>query len=115
VISENRRVKQAARAMESRGLDALGKIMEQGYKSCRDDYENSIPELDRLHDLATVLPGVYGVRICGAGWGGCLLALVQKKRAAQFQEGILTKYAEQSGRQAKCWVVEPSNGAGPLR
>ncbi|HUT53983.1 MAG TPA: galactokinase [bacterium] len=114
VVTENQRVRQAGEAMKSGDMPALGRIMEQGYESSRGDYENSIPELDALHDLAAALPGVYGVRICGAGWGGCLLALVERDRAPEFRAEVLRRYSEQTGRPAQAWAVEPSAGAGPM-
>jgi galactokinase len=112
VITEDERVKEAAEAIETGSYKALGRAMEECYKSCRDDYENSTEELDELHDLAAGMKGVYGVRICGAGWGGCLLALVEKNNAGEFERELLPTYKQKTGLTGKVWVVEPSSGAG---
>ena len=45
---------------------------------CRDDYEVSCTELDKLVELARQLPDVYGSRMTGAGFGGCTVTLVKR-------------------------------------
>ncbi len=114
VVTENERVQRAGQAMRAADMAELGRTMEEGYESSRGDYDNSIPELDQLHGLCAGIAGVYGVRICGAGWGGCLLALVARESAAGFQDEVLRRYLEQTGRRAQAWAVEPSAGAGPV-
>ena len=41
-------------------------------------YACSLPEIDRIVDLAERLPGVEGAQLAGAGLGGCVMVLVQK-------------------------------------
>ena len=55
------------------------------------DYGCSLPEIDRIVDLAQRLPGVEGAQLAGAGLGGCVMALVQKPHTA----GLLKALAEQ--------------------
>ena len=40
-------------------------------------YEVSVPELDALVELATAFDGVYGARMTGGGFGGCIVSLVK--------------------------------------
>ncbi len=114
VVSENRRVHEAADAMREDNAEALGRIMEENFISCRDDYDNSTPELTRLHDLAAAAPGAFGARIAGAGWGGCLLSLVETARLEAFVETLAEQSREKLGREAVAWPVKTSAGAGPL-
>jgi len=113
VVTENQRVRKAADALKAGDPETLGKVMEQGYESCRDDYENSTPQLDQLHDLVSQRRGVYGVRIAGAGWGGSLLALMEDDRACEAAGSALEEYRELTGNQGRYWKVKPSKGAGP--
>ncbi len=114
VVSENARVKDAARAMRSGDYEKLGEIMEAGYLSSRDDYENSTPELDALHGMVSGMDGIYGVRICGAGWGGCLLALADKDMEKAISDEVSEGYRKKTGLTLQVWTVRPSEAAGPL-
>ena len=52
------------------------------------DYGCSLPELDRIVDLARRQPGVEGAQLAGAGLGGCIMVLVQKPRTAELAEDL---------------------------
>jgi N-acetylgalactosamine kinase len=71
------------------------------------DYGCSLPEIDRVVDLARRLPGVEGAQLAGAGLGGCVMALVQKPHTA----GLLKALAEQ-GIQGE--IFRPIAGACSL-
>jgi galactokinase len=47
-------------------------------------YECSIPEIDRIVDIACGLHGVEGAQLAGAGLGGCAMVLAQKDFAADI-------------------------------
>ena len=51
--------------------------MTQSHASLRDDYETSTPIVDRLIDTLLATPGVFGARITGGGFGGCVVALTE--------------------------------------
>lgn len=54
-------------------------------RSCilgRDDYEVSCPELDQLVEAALSVPGVYGSRMTGGGFGGCTVTLLEASAAS---------------------------------
>ena len=76
VISEMQRVDQAVVAIESGDAVELGRLMNECHASLRDDFEVSIPELDQLVDVLRRVPGVFGARLTGAGFGGCVVAIV---------------------------------------
>ncbi|MGH9412699.1 MAG: galactokinase [Terriglobales bacterium] len=75
VVSENARVLAAAEALQADDLRALGRILDASHASLRDDYQVSCPELDAMADLCSRQPGIYGARMMGGGFGGCVLAL----------------------------------------
>jgi len=45
----------------------------------RDLYQVSCPELDELVDITMQTKGVYGSRMTGGGFGGCIVVLVSSK------------------------------------
>jgi galactokinase len=74
VESENGRVHESVDALRDGDLERLGRILLEGHRSLRDDFEVSIAELDELVERA-VTAGAFGARLTGAGFGGCVLAL----------------------------------------
>jgi galactokinase len=49
--------------------------MVESHASLRDDYEVSTPEMDAAVEAALEIPGVYGARLTGGGFGGCIVVL----------------------------------------
>ena len=80
VESENGRVHDSVAALRAGDLERLGRILLEGHRSLRDDFEVSIPELDGLVERA-VAAGAFGARLTGAGFGGCVLALASPATA----------------------------------
>jgi galactokinase len=79
VISENARVEQAAAALERGDLDEFGRLMGESHRSLRDDYEVSCHELDLMVSFANSLPGTFGARMTGGGFGGCTVNMVSEE------------------------------------
>jgi galactokinase len=74
VISENERVRLAAAALRARDLDALAELLDRSHASLRDDFEVSVPAVERT--VARVrAAGARGTRLIGGGFGGSVLAL----------------------------------------
>jgi galactokinase len=115
VVSENERVLAARDALKERDFSRLGRLMEEGYRSSRDDYGISIPELDTLHDLCAQINGVLGTRIAGAGWGGCLVSLVERGTEEELEKIIVPAYQERFNRKATLNPVRIGPGPGEIK
>ncbi|MGC8837808.1 MAG: galactokinase, partial [Anaerolineae bacterium] len=76
----------AVRALRAGDLEEVGRLMDASHASLRDLYEVSSPELDLMVDLARGLPGCFGSRLTGAGFGGCTVSLVAAERAGAFAQ-----------------------------
>ena len=72
-------------------LPELGALMNETQRSCRDVYDCSCPELDRLCEIA-LEAGSYGGRLTGAGWGGCTVHLVPKDKVEAIESAWEEKY-----------------------
>jgi galactokinase len=96
VIEENGRVREFCAALENRDLVSLGKILIDGHNSLRDCFETSTAVMDEAVEALCALPGVYGARMTGGGFGGCVVALCEP--------GALTEG----------WVVRPVGAAAHL-
>ncbi|MGD9704784.1 MAG: galactokinase [Acidimicrobiia bacterium] len=75
VVSENARVRGFVTALASGDLAAAGRLMTGSHRSLRDDFETSTPVMDEAVASLAATPGVYGARMTGGGFGGCVVAL----------------------------------------
>jgi galactokinase len=111
VISENARVLHAAGALGRRDPQAVGELMRDSHESLRTDFEVSAPELDVMVEIANGLPGVYGSRMTGGGFGGCTVTLADARRAASVVTSIRDTYTARTGTVPDVIVCTPSAGA----
>lgn len=111
VVTENERVLRAAEALRSGDLRTFGDLMNASHESLRTRFAVSCPELDTMAELARELPGVYGARMTGGGFGGCTVNLVQARHAAEFRERIAREYAKRTGIDPEIYDGTPSDGA----
>jgi galactokinase len=81
VVTETARVHAATDAIEDGDAETLGRLMVEGHRSLSCDFESSLPQIDTLVDLLVARPGVLGVRLQGAGWGGRLVVLRRAEAA----------------------------------
>lgn len=77
VISENARVKRFAAALRAGRMDECGDLMVESHLSLANDFEVSTDKLDLLMEALGATPGVFGARLTGAGFGGCVVALTE--------------------------------------
>ena len=104
----------AAAGLGAGALVRVGRAMNESHESLRLDYDVSTPELDALVRAARAVPGVYGSRLSGAGFGGCTLSLVAAEAVPVFLEQVPTEYRSATGRDAVMHVLRPSAGASNL-
>ncbi len=83
VVTENERVLAFADCLATGALADAGELMLASHRSLRDDFEVSTPALDALVVELSTIPGVYGARLTGAGFGGCVVALAEPGSAAE--------------------------------
>jgi galactokinase len=93
VTSENRRVLEFADALRAGQLFEAGQLMVQSHNSLRDLYATSTPTMDAAVAKLMATPGVYGARMTGGGFGGCVVALAEP---AALMDG---------------WIVQAVDGA----
>ncbi len=97
-VRECRRVLDGARALRGGNTTRFGELMRESHESSRDLYEISIPELDSLAYSAWSSEGCFGARLSGAGFGGCVTALVEADAADAVQERLGRDFERAFGR-----------------
>ncbi len=111
IVTENVRVMAAADALNRGDAGRLGELFSQSHDSSRRDFENSGPELDAMVEAARGLPGCYGSRLTGGGFGGATINLVEADKAEEFMARIKERYHSATGMQAGVYAFRASKGA----
>ncbi|TMD98604.1 MAG: galactokinase [Chloroflexi bacterium] len=88
VDSEIARVHAFVAALRAREFGLMGSLLKESHASLRDDFEVSTPAIDALVECAWSADGCYGARIMGAGFGGSILALVDRSRTGAFERAV---------------------------
>jgi galactokinase len=111
VVTEIQRTTEGADALRRGRLEDFGALMFDSHASLRDDYEVSCAELDALVEIARQVPGVYGARMTGGGFGGCAIALVDPKAVEPLTEAVRTSYDGRFEKPALIYTTTASDGA----
>jgi galactokinase len=111
VVSEIARTKAACEALAHSDLETLGILMNQSHHSLSADMEVSTPKVDTLARIAQATPDVYGARMMGGGFGGSVIALVERSQAQTAQAQIVSAYGDYLGREPDAFVVKLAQGA----
>jgi galactokinase len=111
IISDNARVREAKQAMFAGDPIAFGKLMLAGHASERDDFECSCDEVDFLVETATHLPGCFGARLTGGGFGGCTVNLVERSQSEAFATALKAAYKQQLNITAETYICDAVDGA----
>jgi len=112
VVTENARVMAAVRAFEADDLPAAGRAFLASHASLRDDFEASVPAVDRLVEVAAAIQGVHGARLTGGGFGGAVVVLADADAAEAVAAEMRTRYETPSGHEPVVRQVRASGGAG---
>jgi galactokinase len=113
ITGENERVFEAAGLLEKGDVASFGKLMTASHESSRFNFENSTPELDALVELAVATDGVYGARLTGGGFGGAIVALVNRSHMEAASASIVSRYAAKTSRTATAYLCTIGDGAFP--
>jgi galactokinase len=111
VVEENERVRAGARCLRAGNLSGFGALMRESHRSLRDLYEVSCRELDVMVEVAEDLPGYYGGRMTGGGFGGSTINLVDTANAEAFAEQISDRYQRATGVQPAVYICAAADGA----
>jgi galactokinase len=116
IETEDERVREVVEILREPGqprLEQLGRLFADGHASLREDFEVTIPELDTLVELAYDA-GAVAARMTGGGFGGSIVALVDRDRTDDFTRRLLTKYRRRVDYGGTAYVCVASDGAREL-
>jgi galactokinase len=112
VITENERVLQSTSALTAGDMATFGHLLNEAHASARDDYEISTPEIEALVRIARAVDGAVGARLTGAGWGGCIVAVIRAGQEDSFATQVTRAYQAETGLEAQVFACRSAAGAG---
>ncbi len=111
VATENARVAQAAGALQDGDVQTFGRLMTESHASLRDDFEVSCEELDAIVSTAAGTDGIYGARLTGGGFGGCVIALASTDAVEALESAIYESYGDKYNAAASVFIVRSADAA----
>ncbi len=115
IVSDTQRVVDLATAARAHDLSEMGRLFVASHRSMQYDYEISCEEIDFLVDTAIKIPGVYGSRMTGGGFGGCTVNLISPDAVDAFRQHLAIAYQERFKKTPVFYDCLPAEGAGSIR
>ncbi len=115
VVFENQRVLQVQHALMKHDLTTMGHLLNASHISLHYDYAVTGKELDTLVAAAWQRKNVLGARMCGAGFGGCAIAIVKQDSIDNFCQQVGQQYHEVIGYDATFYVAHIANGPQEIK
>ena len=97
IIEENQRVLDMADTLPVGNGDRLRSLMAASYAGARDLYEIGAPAMASMNHAMIGAPGVVGARQAGAGFGGCMVAVVNRSHVEAFCRSVTESYTADTG------------------
>jgi galactokinase len=111
VITENKRVLDAAEALKNSELQKLYDLMHEAHLSLKHDFEITVPPTDGLVDIVMeALNNKGACRQTGGGFGGAVICLCDQNDVEKVIAAVELKYPDQFGLNADILECEPHQG-----
>ncbi len=114
IISESNRAELLAQALTSGDQAAAGRLCAQSFAGARDLYEICSPLMSSMWHAMLAAPGVIGARQAGAGFGGCMVALVDSECTGAFRRAVQESWYGTTQVIPEIYPVDAAPGAGIL-
>jgi galactokinase len=88
----------------------IGPMLTASHVSLRDDFEVSTPELDAAVE-ACIRGGALGARMTGAGFGGCVIALVPNDALSEVRRRVSDEALTGDRGLPRSFAATPAQGA----
>jgi galactokinase len=112
IIEENQRVLDLAEALPAGDGMRLARLLAFSYAGARDLFEIGAPAMEAMMNAMLSAPGVVGARQAGAGFGGCMDALVRSDAVDAFKAHVHEAYRSATGLVPAIYAVQAVMGAG---
>ena len=103
-----------AKALSHNDRWAISTLTAESYAEARDLFEIGSSEMETMMKAMRSAPGVIGARQAGAGFGGSMVAFVEKEQVDTFSAHAEKTYLHATGIQPEVYPVQAAPGAGVL-
>jgi galactokinase len=103
-----------AAALSSGDEMGIGNLCKESFRGACDLYEICAPSMHAMMDAMINAPGVVGARQAGAGFGGCMVAIVRREQAQAFAESTRSRYLGTTGIRPDVYAVRGAGGASVI-
>lgn len=111
ILEENARVLALQKAFDSADRDAIGKLFRESYYGARDLFKIVNEPMEAMYDAMMSGPGILAARQAGAGFGGCMTAVVDRDYVGAFVDKVTSAYQRKTNIKPELYPVRPSMGA----
>ena len=111
IVAESARAESLAAALEADNRLAVARLCAESFAGARDLYEICSPAMEAMMEAMLAAPGVIGARQAGAGFGGCMVALVDAASADAFRAAVLNAYRSATQVCPEIYPVDAAPGA----
>jgi galactokinase len=114
IVEENERVLQFATALSALDRRATWQLTAESFRGACDLYEIGAPAMHAMMVAMRAAPGVLGARQAGAGFGGCMVAFVERDEVDSFAASVREGYFNATQTRAEVHAVAAADGAGVI-
>ncbi|MGA2181980.1 MAG: galactokinase [Bryobacteraceae bacterium] len=111
IVAESARAESLAQALIAGDRPAVARLCAKSFAGARDLYEICSPAMVTMMDAMLAAPGVIGARQAGAGFGGCMVALVDAACTDAFRAAVLAAYHSATQVLPEIYPVGAAPGA----
>jgi galactokinase len=115
VVEECARVLNGAEALRQGNVGVFGEMIRESHISSRDLFELSVLELDILAAAAWQVPGCYGARLVGGGFGGCVAVLARESAVSEVMQSMEEAFEKEFNRKPPIFLCRAASGAEVMR
>ncbi|HEY2727335.1 MAG TPA: galactokinase, partial [Parafilimonas sp.] len=115
IVEEIQRLLQACEDLKRNDISALGKKMFATHDGLSKDYEVSCKELDFLVNAVCNNKNVFGARMMGGGFGGCIINLVKEEAVENLIQDMSDIYQKEMNLPLTAYVVGIEDGTSVLK
>jgi galactokinase len=113
VITENARTLACAELLRQGRLQEIGPLLSASHASMRDDFENTVPEVDLAVEVMLAFDA-YGARMTGGGFGGCVIGLFEPRQARAATVALDGAFGGRGYTAPVSFEVRPADGLHEL-